>query len=86
LIRAGKTYTPSFILTYGILFVTVVNGSHNFRKRRNIMFKKIVIFIVFLLPVMGAAARSLSVLQLLTIGSLAALAVSLVVMQGKPQQ
>jgi len=50
------------------------------------MFKKIVIFAVMFLPVMGAEARKMSVPELLVIGCIAALAVSLVMIQGKPQQ
>ncbi len=50
------------------------------------MFKKIVIVIVMLMPAVGAAARDLSVPELLALGCLPAAAVTLILSQGKPQE
>ena len=55
------------------------------RKRSNIMFRKIVIFIVMLMPALGAAAHDLPVPELLALGCIPALAVSLILIQGEPQ-
>jgi len=49
------------------------------------MFRKIVIFIVMLMPALGAAAHDLPVPELLALGCIPALAVSLILIQGEPQ-
>ena len=50
------------------------------------MFRKIVIIIVMLMPAIGAAARDLSVPELLMLGCLPAAAVSFILAQSaKPQ-
>ena len=49
------------------------------------MFKKIVILAVMLTPIMGAAAHELSMPELLALGCIPALAVSMVLIQARLQ-
>jgi hypothetical protein len=54
-------------------------------KRNNAMFRKIVILIVMWMPALGAAAHDLSLPELLALGCIPALAVSLILIQGRSQ-
>jgi len=60
-----------------------------FRKLRfgkgETMFRKIVVLIVMLMPAVGAVAHDLSIPELLALGCIPALAVSLILIQGSPQ-